>query len=89
MERGGKMSQPRPQGAFPWPTSKAREKRPGDEVENERTLDLMFISYYCHKLPYRLYLYFFILFIIEPVNAKCILISTAAIAYFKALFLFR
>ena len=27
--------QPRPQGAFPWrwrPTSKAREKRPGDEV---------------------------------------------------------
>ena len=32
---------------------------------------------------------FFILFMIEPVNAKCILISTAAIAYFKALFLFR
>ena len=26
-------TQPRPQGAFPWPpTSKAREKRPGDEV---------------------------------------------------------
>ena len=30
--------QPRPQGAFPWlwrwgPTSKAREERPGDEVE--------------------------------------------------------
>ena len=32
------FGQPRPQGAFPWlwsrrPTSKAREKRPGDEVE--------------------------------------------------------
>ena len=28
------VCQPRPQGAFPWllPTSKAREKRPGDEV---------------------------------------------------------
>ena len=50
MERGGKISQPRPQGAFPWPTSKAREKRPGDEVENERTLGLMFINYYCHEL---------------------------------------
>ena len=49
MERGGKMSQPRPQGAFPRPTSKAREKRPGDEVENELTLDLMFINY-CHEL---------------------------------------
>ena len=56
MERGGKMSQPRHQGAFPWPTSKAREKRPGDEVENERTLDLMFISYTVtsyHRRPRR------------------------------------
>ena len=85
MERGGKMSQPRPQGAFPWPTSKAREKRPGEEVENERTLDLMFINYYCHELRID---FIFILVVIEPVNAKCILISTAE-AYFEALFLFR
>ena len=31
----GFKTQPRPQGAFPWlphPASKAREKRPGDEV---------------------------------------------------------
>ena len=26
------LEQPRPQGAFPCPTSKAREKRPGNEV---------------------------------------------------------
>ena len=32
-----KVIQPRPQGAFPWlsrPAPKAREKRPGDEVES-------------------------------------------------------
>ena len=80
MERGGKMSQPRHQGTFPWPTSKAREKRPGDEVENERTLDLMFISYTVTSYVLTLFL-FFILVLNEPVNAKCILISTA-IAYF-------
>ena len=40
------MHQPRPQGAFPWlwrwggksPTSKAREKRLGDEVDYARAL---------------------------------------------------
>ena len=29
-------AQPRPQGAFPWLCPKAREKRPGDEVEGRR-----------------------------------------------------
>ena len=37
--------QPRPQGAFPWPTSKARKKRPGDEV----VLGVAFLSVVSHS----------------------------------------